>query len=63
MLGSRTARAHKRRWTATALVTMFAPLLLLTTPAAAEDFPPAITNAHISPEHAALERRHGHCDG
>jgi len=34
---------------ATTLVATFAPLLLLTTPAAAEDFPPVITNAQISP--------------
>jgi Abnormal spindle-like microcephaly-assoc'd, ASPM-SPD-2-Hydin len=49
MLRSRTARPHKRRWMATTMVAMFAPLLLLTAPAAAEDFPPVITNAHISP--------------
>ena len=49
MSGSRTARAHKRRWMATTLVAMFAPLLLLATPAAAEDSPPVISNAHISP--------------
>jgi hypothetical protein len=34
---------------AATLVAMFAPLLLLPTPAAAQDFPPVITNAHISP--------------
>lgn len=49
MLGSRTARAHKRRWVATTLGALFAPLFLLTTPAAAQDFPPVITNGHISP--------------
>ena len=49
MLGSGTARAHTRRWMATALAAMFGSLLLLTTPAAAEDLAPVITNAHVSP--------------
>jgi hypothetical protein len=37
----------EHRWMAAALVAMFA--VVLTTPAAAEDFPPVVSNAHISP--------------
>ena len=48
MLGFEKAKGDKRHWLATALG-IFAPLLLLATPAAAEDFPPVISNAHISP--------------
>ena len=48
MLGFQKAKSHKRHSLATALG-IVAPLILLTTPAAAEDFPPVVTNAHISP--------------
>jgi hypothetical protein len=47
MLGSGTART--RRWMTTALVATFVPLLLIASPAAAQDFPPVVSNAHISP--------------
>jgi hypothetical protein len=48
MPGSGTTRVHRHRWRAVAVATA-AALLLLTSPAAAQDVPPVIAAATISP--------------